>query len=62
MIPCTLINHIYSVINIKFIEWSGIARIARKELKRALPVIPVRIRRQTGPAQHATFVIRKAIQ
>ena len=59
MIRCTLINHIYSVISIKFIEWSGIARIARKELKKVSPVIPARTRRQTGPAQHATFVIRK---
>jgi hypothetical protein len=45
-------------INIRFIEWSGIARIARKELKKGSLVIPVRTRRQTGPVQHAIFAIQ----
>lgn len=59
LIYCCFISHIYSVININFIEWSGIVKIARKELKRVSPVIPARTKRLTGPALHAISVMRK---
>jgi hypothetical protein len=58
LLTCSLIVALSLKISIRYIEWSGIARIARKELKKGSLATPARIRRQTGPAQHAIFAIQ----
>jgi hypothetical protein len=45
-------------INIRYFEWSGIAKIARKESKKDFLVIPARTRRPIGLALHVISAIQ----